>query len=48
VPELSEPIQFREAVKKAIEEFGEDIACVIIETIPANNGLLLQKKLEIS
>ncbi len=31
-----------EAVKAAFEEFKDDIAAVIIEPIPANNGLLLQ------
>ncbi len=31
------------AVKEAFAEFGQDIACVIIEPIPANNGLLLQR-----
>ncbi|MDC0303478.1 glutamate-1-semialdehyde 2,1-aminomutase [Flavobacteriales bacterium] len=31
-----------EAVKSAFEEFKEEIAAVIIEPIPANNGLLLQ------
>lgn len=30
------------AVEKAFEDHGEDIACLIIEPIPANNGLLLQ------
>lgn len=34
----------KEAVKKAFEEFKNDIACVIIEPVPANNGLLLQDK----
>lgn len=32
----------QEAVKAAFEEFKDDIAAVIIEPIPANNGLLLQ------
>jgi glutamate-1-semialdehyde 2,1-aminomutase len=31
------------AVKEAFAEFGQDIACVIIEPVPANNGLLLQR-----
>lgn len=31
-----------ESVKAAFEEFKDDIAAVIIEPIPANNGLLLQ------
>jgi glutamate-1-semialdehyde 2,1-aminomutase len=34
----------KEAVTKAFEEFKNQIACVIIEPIPANNGLLLQSK----
>ena len=33
-----------EAVKKAFADFKDQIACVIIEPIPANNGLLLQRK----
>jgi glutamate-1-semialdehyde 2,1-aminomutase len=33
-----------EAVKQAFAEFKNQIACVIIEPIPANNGLLLQRK----
>jgi glutamate-1-semialdehyde 2,1-aminomutase len=32
------------AVKAAFEQFKGDVACVIIEPIPANNGLLLQEK----
>lgn len=34
----------KEAVKKAFSDFKDQIACVIIEPIPANNGLLLQDK----
>lgn len=34
----------KEAVKQAFEQFKNEIACVIIEPIPANNGLLLQEK----
>jgi glutamate-1-semialdehyde 2,1-aminomutase len=33
-----------QAVKKAFTDFKDQIACVIIEPIPANNGLLLQRK----
>src|SRR5581483_7417781 len=33
-----------EALKKAFEEFKDQIAAVIIEPVPANNGLLLQEK----
>jgi glutamate-1-semialdehyde 2,1-aminomutase len=32
----------REAVKEAFKTFKDQIACVIIEPVPANNGLLLQ------
>lgn len=32
------------AVKQAFSEFKDQIACVIIEPVPANNGLLLQRK----
>ncbi len=32
------------AVKQAFSDFKGQIACVIIEPIPANNGLLLQRK----
>jgi glutamate-1-semialdehyde 2,1-aminomutase len=32
------------AVKQAFSEFKDQIACIIIEPIPANNGLLLQRK----
>ncbi|MBS1502720.1 MAG: glutamate-1-semialdehyde 2,1-aminomutase, partial [Bacteroidetes bacterium] len=34
----------REALEKAFEKFKDNIAAVIIEPIPANNGLLLQTK----
>lgn len=33
-----------QAVKEAFAKFKNEIACVIIEPIPANNGLLLQRK----
>jgi glutamate-1-semialdehyde 2,1-aminomutase len=33
-----------EALNKAFEQFKDQIACVIIEPVPANNGLLLQDK----
>lgn len=38
------PLNDREAVNVAIKNHGDDIACIIIEPIPANNGLLLQEK----
>jgi glutamate-1-semialdehyde 2,1-aminomutase len=34
----------KEALHKAFEEFKDQIAAVIIEPVPANNGLLLQEK----
>ena len=34
----------REAVEQAFIQFKDEIACIIIEPIPANNGLLLQEK----
>ncbi len=33
-----------EAVKEAIQKYSGEIACIIIEPVPANNGLLLQRK----
>lgn len=41
---ISVPLNNKEAVKAAFEQFKNEIACVIIEPIPANNGLLLQGK----
>lgn len=38
------PLNDEQAVKKAFEEYKEEIAAIIIEPIPANNGLLLQRK----
>ena len=38
------PLNNIDAVKQAFEKFRNEIACVIIEPIPANNGLLLQEK----
>lgn len=32
------------AVEEVFKQYGEDVAAVIIEPIPANNGLLLQRK----
>lgn len=37
------PLNDLEALNACFAEFGSDIACVIIEPIPANNGLLLQE-----
>jgi len=36
------PLNDLDALKSCFESYGGDIACVIIEPIPANNGLLLQ------
>ena len=38
------PLNDVEALKKCFVEHKDDIACAIIEPIPANNGLLLQDK----
>lgn len=38
------PLNDEAAVLACIKEHGHDIACIIIEPIPANNGLLLQEK----
>lgn len=38
------PLNNKEAIERAFEEYKNDIAVVIIEPIPANNGLLLQEK----
>ena len=38
------PFNDIDALRKCIEENKEDLACAIIEPIPANNGLLLQDK----
>ena len=36
------PLDDRAALDEALEKYGHEIACIIIEPIPANNGLLLQ------
>jgi glutamate-1-semialdehyde 2,1-aminomutase len=38
------PLDDRKALEDTVQEFSDDIACIIIEPIPANNGLLLQDK----
>ena len=38
------PLNDREALEQAIGQYADDLACVIIEPIPANNGLLLQSE----
>ena len=41
---ITVPLNNSTAVKKAFETYKDQIACVIIEPVPANNGLLLQGK----
>jgi glutamate-1-semialdehyde 2,1-aminomutase len=36
------PLNDREALEKTLAEHAHDIACIIVEPVPANNGLLLQ------
>ena len=36
------PLNDREKLEETLAKYGNDIACLIIEPIPANNGLLLQ------
>ncbi|MDP4579381.1 MAG: glutamate-1-semialdehyde 2,1-aminomutase [Saprospiraceae bacterium] len=36
------PLDDRAALDEALDKYGHEIACIIIEPIPANNGLLLQ------
>jgi len=38
------PLNDEEAVKKAFQHYKNDIAAIIVEPIPANNGLLIQKR----
>ncbi len=38
------PLNNPEALDKVLQTHADDIACIIIEPIPANNGLLLQDK----
>lgn len=38
------PLNDYDAVEKAFEEYPNDIAAIIIEPVPANNGLLIQDK----
>lgn len=38
------PLNDKEAVEVAVKKYKDDIACIAIEPIPANNGLLLQGK----
>jgi glutamate-1-semialdehyde 2,1-aminomutase len=38
------PLNDEQAILDAVKKYPNEIACMIIEPIPANNGLLLQKK----
>ena len=38
------PLNDEQAVLETVKKYPNDIACMIIEPVPANNGLLLQKK----
>ena len=37
------PLDDEVALARCFEEIGEELACVIVEPVPANNGLLLQR-----
>lgn len=41
---ITVPLNNPQAVEEAFEKYKNEIACVIIEPVPANNGLLLQGK----
>ncbi|MDX2174489.1 MAG: glutamate-1-semialdehyde 2,1-aminomutase [Bacteroidota bacterium] len=41
---ITVPLNNKEAVTEAFKTFKNEIACVIIEPVPANNGLLIQGK----
>lgn len=41
---ISVPLHNQQAVKQAFADYKNEIACIIIEPVPANNGLLLQGK----
>ncbi len=36
------PLNDRKALDNTLQKYADDIACIIVEPIPANNGLLLQ------
>jgi glutamate-1-semialdehyde 2,1-aminomutase len=38
------PLGDSEALDKVLQQYGDDTACIIVEPIPANNGLLLQDR----
>ncbi len=37
------PLDEPELLDRTLQKYGHDIACIIVEPIPANNGLLLQR-----
>lgn len=41
---ITVPLNNKEAVEEAFKKYKNEIACIIIEPVPANNGLLLQGK----
>ncbi len=41
---ITVPLNNKEAVEAAFSNYKNEIACIIIEPVPANNGLLLQAK----
>jgi len=38
------PLNDRKALDETLQQHSDDIACIIVEPVPANNGLLLQNK----
>jgi glutamate-1-semialdehyde 2,1-aminomutase len=38
------PLNDRVALEAVLQQYSEDIACIIVEPVPANNGLLLQDR----
>lgn len=41
---ITVPLNNKKAVEEAFSHYKDEIACIIIEPVPANNGLLLQGK----
>lgn len=38
------PLNDRDALDSTLQEHADDVACIIVEPVPANNGLLLQDR----
>lgn len=38
------PLDDREALDETLQKYQDDVACIIVEPIPANNGLLIQDR----